>query len=90
MKARVYNERLTRELRMTVSRVLGNDLPPPPPRTQSIPQSGRKLCYICPSKTKRLTRYYCCTMTKPICLQYSKPVCEDCQKKYVILILYNF
>lgn len=81
LKIRVYNERLPRELRMTISRVLGQDLPPPPPKTRSLPTSGRKLCHICPTKIKRVTRYCCCDCFKPICLKCSKPLCEDCQKK---------
>lgn len=50
MKTRVYNERLSRELSMTISRVLGKD--PAPPVVWSVPQSVRKLCSICPTKKK--------------------------------------
>ncbi|CAK1580135.1 unnamed protein product [Parnassius mnemosyne] len=51
-KTRVYNERLLMELRMTITRVLDKDTPPPPPVVRSVPPSGRKLCSICPTKKK--------------------------------------
>lgn len=81
MKNRVYNERLPRELRMTITRVLGTDVPPPPPVVRAVPPSGRKLCSICPTKIKRQTKYCCCDCSKPICLQCSKPLCDICQTK---------
>lgn len=81
MKARAYNERLPRELRMTISRVLGKDLPPPPPKIQPETGSGRKLCHICPSKLQRKTNYNCCSCLKPVCLQCSNPLCDNCQAK---------
>lgn len=81
MKTRVYNERLPRELRINITRVLGKDVPPPPPVVRSVPSSGKKLCSICPSKIKRQTKYICCDCSKPICLQCSKPLCDNCQTK---------
>lgn len=77
LKERVYNDRLPRELRLTITRVLGNDLPPPPPVAQLPGPAGRKLCNICPSRLKRQTRYHCCACKKPICLQCSSPLCQD-------------
>lgn len=68
MKTRVYNERMPKELRMTISRVLGKDIPPPPPVIRAVPPSGGKLGSICPSKIKRQTNYSCCDCSKPICL----------------------
>lgn len=53
LKQRVYNEKLPRELRMTLRRVLGRDLPPPPPPSEPESSSARKLCRVCPSKLKR-------------------------------------
>lgn len=81
MIARVYNERLPRELRMTISRALGTDLPPPPPKILPEISSGRKLCHKCPPKLKRKTKYSCCSCLKPICLQCSSPLCKNCQEK---------
>lgn len=79
LKERVYNSRLPRELRLTIARVLGKDLPPPQPQLQPPGPAGRKLCSICPSKLKRQTRYNCFSCKKPICLQCSSPTCKDCQ-----------
>lgn len=79
LKERVYNNRLPRELRLTIARVLGKDLPPPQPQFQPPGPAGRKLCSICPSKLKRQTRYNCFSCKKPICLQCSSPTCKDCQ-----------
>lgn len=79
LKQRVYNEKLPRELRMTLRRVLGQDLPPPQPPSDTGASSTRKLCRICPSKLKRQTRFICCICAKPICLQCAAQVCADCK-----------
>lgn len=51
LKRRVYNERLPRELRMTIKRVLGKDLPPEPAMpTSADTENVKKTCQICPSK----------------------------------------
>ncbi|KAI8437745.1 hypothetical protein MSG28_011979 [Choristoneura fumiferana] len=81
LKQRVYNEKLPRELRMTLRRVLGRDLPPPPPPSEPESSSARKLCRVCPSKLKRQTRFVCCACTKPICLQCAAQICEDCKSE---------
>lgn len=82
LKERVYNDRLPRELRLTITRVLGKDLPPCEPVAQLPGPAGRKLCSICPSKLKRQTRYHCCACKKPICLQCSSPLCQDCKLNF--------
>ncbi|CAG4969261.1 unnamed protein product [Colias eurytheme] len=79
LKQRVYNEKLPRELRMTLRRVLGQDLPAPLPPSDTGTSSTRKLCRICPSKLKRQTRFTCCICAKPICLQCAAQVCADCK-----------
>lgn len=79
MKERVYNTRLPRELRLTISRVLGKDLPPPQPEAEVPGPAVRKLCSICPSKLKRKSRYSCCACKKTICLQCSLQICENCK-----------
>lgn len=83
LKLRAYNERLPRELRMTIRRVLGRDLPDLPPTVEAGSSektgSGRKLCRVCPAKLKRQTRFTCCSCSKPICLQCSAQICMDCK-----------
>lgn len=79
MKRRVYNDRLPRELRLTIARVLGPNKPPEP---ETIPpentEVARKTCKICPSRLKRRTKYNCIECRKPICLGCSKTICVDC------------
>lgn len=79
LKRRVYNDRLPRELRLTIARVLGPNKPPEP---ETIPpestEAARKTCKICPSRLKRRTKYSCIECRKPICLGCSKTICVDC------------
>lgn len=82
LKLRVYNDRLPRELRMTIRRVLGRDLPAPAPADEARPSSGRKLCRVCPTRLKRQTRFTCCSCSKPICLQCSGQICMDCKADF--------
>lgn len=82
MKLRVYNERIPRELRLTMERVIGpTDMPePPPPKNNSNPDPGtRKTCAICPSRLKRRTKYFCYHCKKPMCLTCCDQVCSDCK-----------
>ncbi|CAG4953490.1 unnamed protein product [Parnassius apollo] len=82
MKLRVYNERIPRELRLSIERVIGPaDMPePPPPKTYQDPDSGvRKTCAICPSRLKRRTKYCCCKCKKPMCLTCCLQICIDCK-----------
>ena len=78
LKERVYNERLPKELRLAVRRVLGKDLPPfSPPSPQ--PRGKRRACSVCPSKLKRRTRFSCYACNKALCLQCSDQICGDCK-----------
>ncbi|CAG4943180.1 unnamed protein product [Parnassius apollo] len=82
MKLRVYNERIPRELRLSIERVIGPaDMPePPPPKTYQDPDSGvRETCAICPSRLKRRTKYCCCKCKKPMCLTCCLQICIDCK-----------
>ncbi|XP_045456529.1 piggyBac transposable element-derived protein 4-like [Melitaea cinxia] len=79
LKRRVYNNRLPRELRLTISRVLGTDKPPEPEITApEDTEAARKTCKICPSRLKRRTKYSCIECRKAICLGCSKTVCVEC------------
>lgn len=83
MKLRVYNDRIPRELRLSMERVIGPaDMPePPPPKTYQNPDSGvRKTCAICPSRLKRRTKYCCCKCKKPMCLTCCLQICIDCKR----------
>lgn len=67
LKQQVYNEKLPRELRMTLWRVLEQDLPPPQPPSDTGASSTRKLCRICPSKLKRQTRFVAFAQNRSVC-----------------------
>ncbi|XP_045452184.1 uncharacterized protein LOC123661241 [Melitaea cinxia] len=81
MKLRVYNDRIPRELRLTIERVIRptDMLEPPSPKGQanSDPRT-RKTCAICPSRLKRRTKYYCYQCKKPMCLTCCLQICNDC------------
>lgn len=82
MRLRVYNDRIPRELRLTIERVIGpTDMPPAPPsKSYSSPGPGpRQTCVICPSRLKRRTKYFCYRCKKPMCLTCSHQVCSDCK-----------
>ncbi|KAH9632636.1 hypothetical protein HF086_004754 [Spodoptera exigua] len=82
MKLRVYNDRIPRELRLNIERVIGPaDMPAPaPPKTYPNPDPGvRKTCAICPSRLKRRTKYCCCKCKKPMCLTFCLQICSDCK-----------
>lgn len=82
MKLRVYNDRIPRELRSTIQRVIGKNYMP-----QALPQRNypnpdpniRKTCAICPSRLKRRTKYFCCHCHKPMCLTCCLQICDDCK-----------
>ncbi|CAK1580574.1 unnamed protein product [Parnassius mnemosyne] len=79
LQRRVYNDRLPRELRLTMERILGEDLPPEPSRIESaVGENDKKTCKVCPARLKRRTRYKCVACHKPICLGCSKTICSDC------------
>lgn len=82
MKLRVYNDRIPRELRCSIERVIGpKDMPSPPPaRAYAQEQLGiRKTCAICPSRLKRRTKYSCCLCNKPMCLTCCLQICNSCK-----------
>lgn len=82
--------RLQRELRDTIKKVLGDDVPPNRvDATQEVGPSDRtekrKTCASCPSAKKRKTAYMCVKCKKPICLNKnrSKKICVGCSKEEV-------
>lgn len=77
MQRRVLNMRLPRELRMTLSRVLGPDMPDQP-ILQADDEKTRKTCHTCPPKLNRKSTYRCYSCHKHVCLQCAKQVCPDC------------
>ncbi|XP_060801328.1 piggyBac transposable element-derived protein 4-like [Amyelois transitella] len=81
LKLRVYNDRIPRELRFTIQRIIGKANMPPAPSTAST--SGalevRKTCAICPSKMRRRTKYFCCICSTPMCLSCCNQICNDCK-----------
>lgn len=87
LKLRVYNERLPRELRSTIERVIGvRDLPPKPSRApaQNNPGVKKKTCAICPSRLKRRTRFSCtyCNTSIPMYLECCKQICDECKRSH--------
>ncbi|GBP34214.1 PiggyBac transposable element-derived protein 4 [Eumeta japonica] len=79
LKRRVYNNRLPRELRLAIARVLGPNKPPEPVTEPSeSTEAATKTCKICPSRLKRRTKYNCIKCRKSICLGCSKTICVDC------------
>lgn len=84
LKLRVYNDRLPRELRSTIQRVIGvSELPPRPTSSTGQNHTGAKrTCAICPSRLKRRTRFSCTYCDKPMCLNCCKQICEDCVRSH--------
>lgn len=91
MKQHVYNDRIPRELRLTIERVIGiSDIPEPPPsRNLTDPgPSARKTCVICLSRLKRRAKYYCYAYKKPMRLICCVQICSDCKIRQEIVKLY--
>lgn len=77
MKRRVVNLRLPRELRMSMTRILGSDMPDTS-QGHTSEQKTRKICLSCPPKLNRKSTYRCYSCKKHVCLQCAKQVCPDC------------
>ncbi|KAL0894586.1 hypothetical protein ABMA27_013153 [Loxostege sticticalis] len=79
LKRRVMNERLPRELRLCLTRVLGKDMPvSEPPKVDEEGSKKRRRCHTCPLKVQRKSTHTCYLCKKHVCLQCSKEVCPDC------------
>lgn len=77
MRRRVFNERLPRELRLSLTRVLGSDMPDYPD-VQEEDLKQRRRCHTCPLKLQRKSTHTCYMCKKHVCLQCAKEVCPDC------------
>lgn len=75
---RVYNLRIPREIRTSLERILGSDMPPNQQATE-ITQKTRKVCASCPPKLNRKSNHQCYSCKKHVCLQCAKQVCPDCE-----------
>lgn len=77
MKKRLSNSKLPRELRSTITCNLGESttqvaaLPDPSERK-------RKICYLCPSRIRRMITTYCKTCHKAFCKEYRAEICVNC------------
>lgn len=78
MKRRVVNLRLPRELRMSLARILGSDMPNLV-QGEANEEKTRKICASCPPKLNRKSTYQCYSCKKHVCLQCAKQVCPDCE-----------
>lgn len=78
MRRREANPRIPRELKFCIRRVLGiEDKTILDPAPEHILEK-RKICSICPSRKRRMTKYLCHACNKPICLQCVKKICVRC------------
>lgn len=73
-RSRMENPRITRELRGTISNLLGEN--PEPPAKKRPGQQGR--CSICPRAKDRKSKYVCRGCEKFICLEHAIMFCEHC------------
>ncbi|KAK9744972.1 Transposase IS4 [Popillia japonica] len=72
---------IPRELRTTIGRILGVPDPQEEAGKDDLILEKRKICHLCPSKKRRMTKYLCLSCKKPVCLQCTKPVCNNCAQK---------
>lgn len=79
MQRRVTSINLPRELRSTITRVLGKDMVTVDVQVPAVIPGSRRVCRLCPSKKHRMTSYVCVGCSKPVCLQCSRPLCNECQ-----------
>lgn len=77
IRRREVNPRIPRELQFCIRRVLGIEEIFVNPAPEDILEK-RKICSICPSRKRRMTKYACHACHKPICLQCAKKICVRC------------
>lgn len=78
MQRRVCNLRIPRELRTTLRRILGADMPILPQIPQDT-EKTRKTCVTCPPKLKRKSSYSCSYCQRHVCLQCARFLCSECE-----------
>lgn len=77
MLRRYYNQRLPRDIRASIKRILKIE------DTDTVPSTSSKLekrgtCSICPAKKKKRTQYMCKKCRKPACLDCLEKICVLC------------
>ncbi|KAL0869459.1 hypothetical protein ABMA27_007691 [Loxostege sticticalis] len=72
LQRRVFETQLPLDLRMTMVRVLGADMP------SALGSGETRRCYTCPPKLKRKSSYQCHECKKHICSECAARVCRDC------------
>nr|CAH7731688.1 unnamed protein product [Callosobruchus chinensis] len=78
-KKRMVNTRLPRELRVTITKLVGDsDHAGPSNNGLEDHLEKRATCSKCPPRLKRKTQYGCVFCKKPICLQCSRKICIEC------------
>lgn len=80
MKRRMINVHVPREIRNSISRILDVTTEQTAELDKFVLEK-RKICHLCPSKKRRMTKYLCLECRKPVCLQCTKPVCAQCIEK---------
>lgn len=80
MRLRIHNNRLPRELRSSICRILGekNVYCVEADQSDKLDRGERKTCSLCPAKKRRKTAYLCFSCKRPICLECSKKLCVGC------------
>lgn len=78
MNNRLYSGKLPYELRSSIARALGQEVSNTTHEDDKLSRNERKTCYICPAKKRRKTAYLCCNCKRPICLECSKKMCNNC------------
>lgn len=77
LRTRLRCVHLPRELRLTISRILGEPLP----LAQRQNDGGQlKRCGICPRRSDRKTKVACAHCSVPICAQCTIRICQNCAK----------
>jgi hypothetical protein len=75
LKRRLYNERLPRELRKVIGKILQEDVPKHAPAFEG----KRKRCELCPRERDRKTKFVCKACNKAYCLECRAGLCADCE-----------
>lgn len=76
LRQRLQTVTLRREIKTMIQDILGessNDELPVQPTT-----NVRKICYLCPSKARRMTKHYCVKCKKAICGPHNVDMCTKC------------
>lgn len=80
LRLRFHNNKLPRELRSSIGRLLQERhlYETEADQSDKLDRGQRKTCSICPAKKRRKTAYLCFSCKRPICLECSKKMCVGC------------